>query len=46
MLPDELRGGRVALGLGPLQGSVAVFVEQLSVGLGSQQGLDALLLIP
>ena len=41
MLPEELRDGRVALVLGVLQGGVAVFVEQLGVGLGSQQRLHA-----
>ena len=41
MLPDELRGGRVDLTLGPLQGCVALAFEQLRVGLGSQQGLHA-----
>eukprot|EP00964_Phaeocystis_antarctica_P134526 scaffold98808_cov69-Phaeocystis_antarctica.AAC.14 len=40
-LPDEIRDGRVALGFGLLQDGVAVFVEQLGVGLGSQQGLHA-----
>eukprot|EP00964_Phaeocystis_antarctica_P060952 scaffold36377_cov66-Phaeocystis_antarctica.AAC.5 len=41
VLPDESCGGRVALGLGPLLGDVATLVEQLGVGLGSQQGLHA-----
>eukprot|EP00964_Phaeocystis_antarctica_P114414 scaffold78380_cov61-Phaeocystis_antarctica.AAC.5 len=41
VLPDELRDGRVALVLSPLQGGAALFVEQLGVGLGSQQGLHA-----
>ena len=41
VLPDELRGGRVALGLGTLQGGKAAFEEQLGVGLGSQQRLHA-----
>eukprot|EP00964_Phaeocystis_antarctica_P072206 scaffold44129_cov61-Phaeocystis_antarctica.AAC.5 len=41
VLPDELRGGRVALVLGVLQGGVAIVVEQLGVGLGSQQSLHA-----
>ena len=41
VLPEELRDRRVAFSLGVLQGSVAVFVEQLGVGLCSQQGLQA-----
>ena len=41
MLPEESRGGRVAFDLGHLQGGVAVLVEQLGVGTGSQQGLHA-----
>eukprot|EP00964_Phaeocystis_antarctica_P010163 scaffold5570_cov69-Phaeocystis_antarctica.AAC.2 len=41
VLPDELRGGRVALGLGVLQGGTAIGVEQLGIGLGAQQGLHA-----
>ena len=44
MLLDELRGECVALRLGPLQGGEAVVIEQLGVGLGSQQGLHACLL--
>eukprot|EP00964_Phaeocystis_antarctica_P045402 scaffold26128_cov71-Phaeocystis_antarctica.AAC.2 len=39
VLPDELRDGRVALQLSMLQGGVAASVEQLGVGLGSQQHL-------
>eukprot|EP00964_Phaeocystis_antarctica_P008038 scaffold4323_cov57-Phaeocystis_antarctica.AAC.3 len=41
VLPKELRGGRVALALGVPQGGAAIGVEQLGVGLGSQQGLHA-----
>ena len=41
MLSDEGCDGRVALVFGPLQGDLAVVVEQLGVGLGSQQGLHA-----
>ena len=41
VLPDELRDGRVALVLGPLQSGVAAFGGQLGVGLGAQQGLHA-----
>eukprot|EP00964_Phaeocystis_antarctica_P155126 scaffold124113_cov63-Phaeocystis_antarctica.AAC.6 len=44
VLLDEGYGGRVALKLGALQGGAAVVVEQLGVGLGSQQGLHARLL--
>ena len=44
MLPDELCGGRLALSLGVPQGGEAFVVEQLGVGLGSQQGLHARLL--
>eukprot|EP00964_Phaeocystis_antarctica_P045401 scaffold26128_cov71-Phaeocystis_antarctica.AAC.1 len=44
VLPDKLRDGRVACGLGPLQGGIADVVEQFSVGLCSQQGLHARLL--
>eukprot|EP00964_Phaeocystis_antarctica_P019301 scaffold10665_cov67-Phaeocystis_antarctica.AAC.4 len=44
VLPDEPRGGRLALGSGVMQGGVAVAVEQLGVGLGSQQRLHARLL--
>ena len=43
MLPDELRGGCVALGLGVLQRGAAASAEQLGVGLGSQQGPHACL---
>ena len=41
VLPDELRDGRVELHLSPLQGGVTVLVDQLSVGLGTQQRLHA-----
>jgi len=41
VLTDEGCGGRVALDLGPLQGCAALVVEQLGVGLGSQQRLHA-----
>ena len=41
MLPDESYGGRVAVGLGVLQGVAAFVVEQLGVGLGLQQRLRA-----
>ena len=42
VLPDELCDGRVAVALGQLQGGAAVLdVDQLGVGLGSQQGLHA-----
>eukprot|EP00964_Phaeocystis_antarctica_P010844 scaffold5965_cov69-Phaeocystis_antarctica.AAC.3 len=44
VLPDECCDSRVAFSLGPLQGGAATFVEQLGVGLGSQQGLHACLL--
>ena len=44
VLPDELRGGCVAVDLGALQSGVAFVVEQLGVGLGAQQGLHARLL--
>eukprot|EP00964_Phaeocystis_antarctica_P110436 scaffold74795_cov63-Phaeocystis_antarctica.AAC.2 len=44
VLPEELRDGRVALHLSPVQGGAAVDVEQLGVGLGSQQGLHTRLL--
>ena len=44
MLPKELRGGRVAVGLSPLQCGEAVLVGQLGVGPGSQQDLYARLL--
>ena len=44
MLPEELRDGRVVIHLSPVQGGVAVVVEQLGAGLGSQQGLHARLL--
>ena len=40
---DEHRDCRVALGLGVLQGGVAVIVEQLGVSLGSQQRVSACL---
>ena len=39
MLPKELRGGRVAVGLSLLQCGEAVLVGQLGVGPGSQQDL-------
>ena len=40
MLPDELHdGGRLALNIGPLRGSAAVYVDQLGVGPGWQQGV-------
>ena len=45
MLPKELRGGRVAVGLSPLQCGEAVLVGQLGVGPGSQQDLYARLLV-
>eukprot|EP00964_Phaeocystis_antarctica_P160815 scaffold132691_cov63-Phaeocystis_antarctica.AAC.1 len=38
VLPDELCGGCLTLGLGPLQGGLTLFGPQLGVGLGSQQG--------
>eukprot|EP00964_Phaeocystis_antarctica_P038556 scaffold22058_cov73-Phaeocystis_antarctica.AAC.1 len=41
VLPEELRDGRVALHLSPVQGGTAFDVEQLGAGLGSQQGLHA-----
>ena len=41
MLQDESYDGRVAHVLGPLQGGVTVLVDQLSVGLGTQQRLHA-----
>eukprot|EP00964_Phaeocystis_antarctica_P004695 scaffold2548_cov66-Phaeocystis_antarctica.AAC.2 len=44
VLPDEVHDGGVALMLGVLQRGEAVFVEQLGVGLGPQQGLHARLL--
>eukprot|EP00964_Phaeocystis_antarctica_P120502 scaffold84248_cov61-Phaeocystis_antarctica.AAC.2 len=44
VLPDELRGGHVALAFGPLAGGAAAVIEQLGVGLGSQQGLHTRLI--
>jgi hypothetical protein len=41
LLSEELRDGRLALGLGPRQGGAAILVEQLGVGPGSQQGPHA-----
>eukprot|EP00964_Phaeocystis_antarctica_P003709 scaffold1995_cov75-Phaeocystis_antarctica.AAC.2 len=41
VLPDEIRGAVLARVFGPLQDGAAVAVEQLGVGLGSQQGLHA-----
>ena len=41
VLPDEHRGGHVALDLGMLQGSDAVVADQLGVGPGMQQRLHA-----
>ena len=43
-MPDEGCDGRVALGLGKLQGGATLLGAQLGVGLGSQQGLHARLL--
>eukprot|EP00964_Phaeocystis_antarctica_P110435 scaffold74795_cov63-Phaeocystis_antarctica.AAC.1 len=44
VLPDELRGGRLARGLGPPQGGAAVPVAQLGACLTLQQHLYARLL--
>jgi hypothetical protein len=41
VLLEELRGGRTAVVFGVLEGGAAVVVEQLGVGLGTDQGLHA-----
>eukprot|EP00964_Phaeocystis_antarctica_P002591 scaffold1357_cov36-Phaeocystis_antarctica.AAC.1 len=46
VLPDKLRGGRMALEISQQQGRATLLGAQLGVGLGSQQGLRARLLPP